>query len=145
MDLGGAFFNWSYCVLCVLSDTLALGCMMFVFCVKEAHLGMMAFVACSAPWLSEYYTTSFRMYHAQCNASATPFAQATLDHWFRQFLAIYGCLDKGVGVCILLQIHPSSSGILRNHQTIEVGAERKRNRRSCKKHRPDPCNALQMH
>ena len=59
--------------------------------------GMMAFVACSAPWCSEYYTTSFRMYHAQCNASATPLAQASLDHWFRQFLAIYGCLDREGG------------------------------------------------
>ena len=35
---GGAFFNWSYCVPCVLSDTLVSTCMMFIFCVKEADL-----------------------------------------------------------------------------------------------------------
>ena len=42
--------------------------MMFIFCVKEADLGMMAIVAYFAPWFSEQYTMSFRMYHAQCNA-----------------------------------------------------------------------------
>ena len=62
-DLGGAFSNWSYCVLCVLSDTLGLGCMMFIFC--EADLRMLAFVAYFAPWFSEYCTMSFRMYIAQ--------------------------------------------------------------------------------
>ena len=36
VDFGGAFFYWSYCVLCMLSDTLGLRCMMFIFCVKEA-------------------------------------------------------------------------------------------------------------
>ena len=29
-----AFFNWSYCALCVLSDTRVLRCMMFIFCVE---------------------------------------------------------------------------------------------------------------
>ena len=67
MDFGSAFFNWSYCVLCVLSDTLALRCMIFIFFVQEADLGMMAFVAHFAPWF-EQYTMSFRMYHVQCTA-----------------------------------------------------------------------------
>ena len=67
-DFGRAFFNWSYCVLCVLSDILVLRCMMFIFCVKEADWGMMAFVAYFAPWFSEWHTMSFRMHHAQCNA-----------------------------------------------------------------------------
>ena len=40
-DFGGAFFNWSYCVLSVLSDTLVLRCMMFIFCVKDTDLGTM--------------------------------------------------------------------------------------------------------
>ena len=53
MDFGGAFFNWSYWVLCVLSDTLVLSCMVFIFCVKEADLGMMALIAYFAPWFSE--------------------------------------------------------------------------------------------
>ena len=35
VDFGGAFFSWSYCVPCVLSDTLVLRCMMFMLCVKE--------------------------------------------------------------------------------------------------------------
>ena len=38
---------------------------MFIFCVKEADLGMMALVACFAPWFSVKYTMSFCMYHAQ--------------------------------------------------------------------------------
>ena len=46
-DLGGAFFNGSYCVLCVLSNTWGLRCTMFIFCVKEADRGMMACVAYS--------------------------------------------------------------------------------------------------
>ena len=50
---GGALFNKSYCVLRVLSDTWVLRCRMFILCVKEADWGMMAFVACFAPWLSE--------------------------------------------------------------------------------------------
>ena len=41
VDFGGAFFHWSYCVL---SDSLVLRCMMFMFRVKEADLGMTAFV-----------------------------------------------------------------------------------------------------
>ena len=45
VDFGGAFFNRSYCVRCVLSDTWLLRCMMFLFCVKETDLGMMAFAA----------------------------------------------------------------------------------------------------
>ena len=34
VDFGGAFFDWPYCVLCVLSDTFVLRCMMSIFCVK---------------------------------------------------------------------------------------------------------------
>ena len=45
VDSGGTFFNWSYYVPCVLSNTLVLRCMMFIFCVKEADSGMMDFVA----------------------------------------------------------------------------------------------------
>ena len=41
---------------------------MFIFCVKEADLGMMAVVAYVASCFSEQYTMSFRMYHAQCYA-----------------------------------------------------------------------------
>ena len=71
LDFGSVFFNWSYSVLCVLSDSLALRYMMFIFCVTEADFGMMAWVAFFAPWFSEWYTMSFRMYHAQCDTSAT--------------------------------------------------------------------------
>ena len=39
VDFGGAFFNWSYFVRCVLFDTCVLRCMMFIFCVKEALIG----------------------------------------------------------------------------------------------------------
>ena len=39
--------------LCVLSNTLFVRCMMFIFCVKEADLRMMAFVAFFAPWFSD--------------------------------------------------------------------------------------------
>ena len=42
LDFGSAFINWSECVLCVLSDTLVLRCMMFMFCVKEAYLSTIA-------------------------------------------------------------------------------------------------------
>ena len=42
VDFGGALFNWSHSVLCVLSDALVLRCTMFIFGVKEADLGMMA-------------------------------------------------------------------------------------------------------
>ena len=59
------FFHGSPDLLCVLSDALLLRCMMFIFCVREADWGMMAFVASFAPWSSELYTMSFRMYHAQ--------------------------------------------------------------------------------
>ena len=45
VDFGGAFFNWPYCVLCVVSDTW--------FCVKEADFSMIAFVVYFAPWFSE--------------------------------------------------------------------------------------------
>ena len=48
VDISYAFFHCSYCVPCVLS-TLLLRCMMFIFCIKEADLGMMAFVAYFAP------------------------------------------------------------------------------------------------
>ena len=53
VGFGGAFPNWSYCVPCVLSDTLVLRCRMFTFCVKEADWGMMAFVIYGALWFSE--------------------------------------------------------------------------------------------
>ena len=56
------------CVLCVSSNTLVLRCMLSIFCVKEADLHMMAFVAYFALWLSEWYTVFFHRYHAQCNA-----------------------------------------------------------------------------
>ena len=36
VQFGSAFFNWSYCVLSVLSDTKVLKCMIFIFYVKEA-------------------------------------------------------------------------------------------------------------
>ena len=64
VDFGSAFFNWSSCVLCVPSDTLVLRCVMFIFGVKEADLGMMALVACFAPWISELYTVYFP--HVPC-------------------------------------------------------------------------------
>ena len=32
---GSVIFKWSYCVPRVVSDTLVLRCMMFIFCVKE--------------------------------------------------------------------------------------------------------------
>ena len=48
---------------------------MFMSCVKEADLGMMAFVVYFASWFSEYYTMFFLMYHAQCNAQATPLSK----------------------------------------------------------------------
>ena len=70
MDFGGAFFNWSCCVLCVLSDTFVLRCILFMFCVRETDLGTMAFVAYFAPWLRIVHHV-LRMYHAQCNMDAT--------------------------------------------------------------------------
>ena len=53
VDFGGAFFDWSYCVPCVLSDTWGLRCRMFIFCVKEARFRMMAFGAYFASCFSE--------------------------------------------------------------------------------------------
>ena len=47
------FFNRSYCVVRVLCDTGGLRCTMFIFCVKEADGGMMAFVSYFALWFSE--------------------------------------------------------------------------------------------
>ena len=35
VDFGGAFFNWSYCVRCVLSNTLVLRCMVFCFVSRK--------------------------------------------------------------------------------------------------------------
>ena len=64
VDFGSAFFNWFYFVLRVLFYTLVLRCRMFILCVKEADLGIMAFVAYFASWLSEKYTMLFRTYHA---------------------------------------------------------------------------------
>ena len=52
VDFGGAFFNWSYCVPCVLPDTLVLTCMIFIFCVRAALLAKRAFVACFTSWFS---------------------------------------------------------------------------------------------
>ena len=46
-------FQWSYRVLCVLSDAWVLRCMMSLFCVKEADWGMMALVAYVASRFSE--------------------------------------------------------------------------------------------
>ena len=46
VDFGGAlfnWFNWFFCVLRVLSDTWGLRCTMFIFWVKEADWGMIAF------------------------------------------------------------------------------------------------------
>ena len=46
VDFGGAlfnWFNWFFCVLPVLSDTWGLRCTMFIFWVKEADWGMIAF------------------------------------------------------------------------------------------------------
>ena len=75
LDFGGAFFTWSYCVLCVLSDTWFLRCVVIICYVKEADLGMMAFVAYFALRFSEQRTMSFRTCHAQCNAQATPLSK----------------------------------------------------------------------
>ena len=47
------YFSWCYCAPCVLSDMWTLRCMMFVFCVKEADWGMMAFVVYFASWFSQ--------------------------------------------------------------------------------------------
>ena len=49
------------------------------FCVKEAEWGMMALVACSAPWFSELCLSAWTMH--------------SVPRWFRQFLVIYRCLD----------------------------------------------------
>ena len=51
VDFGGAFFNWSYCVLCVLSNTFEMHDV--IFCVKEADYGLVTLVAHFAPWFSE--------------------------------------------------------------------------------------------
>ena len=75
VDFADAFFNWSYCVLCVLSDTSVLRCMMFIFCVKAAELGMMALVAYFDPWVSEQYIIYFCMHNAQCDAQAMPLSK----------------------------------------------------------------------
>ena len=43
-------FHMSYCVLRVLSGTLVLRCMMFIFCVKEVDWGMMVLIALGLGW-----------------------------------------------------------------------------------------------
>ena len=65
---------------------------MFICYVNEADLGTMAFVAYFAPWFSKWHM-SFRVYREQhpCPRNTT--------RWFRQFLVIYRCLDKGGGLC----------------------------------------------
>ena len=71
---------------------------MFTSCVKEAEWGTMAFVACSAPWFSESYTLSFRMYHAQCNRVSNARVQATLGFGavnFRSFTVAWPLNDDG--------------------------------------------------
>ena len=57
VDFGGAFFNWFYCVPCVLPDTLVLRSMKFIFCVKAALLAKRAFVS----WFSEWYIMPTRV------------------------------------------------------------------------------------
>ena len=57
-----------HCVLCVL-------CVRYLGFERQRIWGTMAFVAYVAPWFSEQYTRSFCMYHAQCNASATPLSK----------------------------------------------------------------------
>ena len=74
-------------MLCVLSDTLVLGCMMFIFCVKEADLGMMAFVA--------YFALGFQN-STPCLSACTMHSVTRKQHpcpsntrrWFRHFLVI---------------------------------------------------------
>ena len=67
---------------------------MFIFCVKEADWGMMAWVAYVAPWFSEEHTMSFRMYHVTVYRISNTLVQATLGVGsvnFRSFT------DKGGG------------------------------------------------
>ena len=90
---GGAVFNWSHCVLRVLSDTWALRCVMVMFCVKEADWGTMALVAYNAPWVSECLSAC-AMHSATRKQHPCP---SNARHWFRQFQVIYGCLDNGGG------------------------------------------------
>ena len=101
---GAALFNRSYCVLRVLSNTWALSCRMFMFCVKEADWGMMAFVAYFVPWFSDQYTTSFRKHQAQGTAEATP--------WAKQHENISGdlpLLGQGEGVVVVPPITTGSN------------------------------------
>ena len=81
-------------LLSVLSDTLVLRCMMFRVCFKEADWGMMACCSTFAPWLSENHTMSFRLYSVTQKQHPCP---SNTRHWFRQFLVISHCLDKGMG------------------------------------------------
>ena len=94
VDFGGAFFNRYSCVLCVLSDTWGLRCMMFIFCAKEADWGMMAFVGYLATWFSESYTC-FRMHRVTRKQHACP---SNTRRWFRQFLVTYIAWTRGGGV-----------------------------------------------
>ena len=88
--LAFAFFNWCYCVLCVLFDTLVLRrMMMIIFCVKEADLGMMALVAYLACCLSACAMHSVTRKQNSCPSNTR--------RWFHQFLVIHRCLDQGGG------------------------------------------------
>ena len=92
VDFGGAFFSWSYCVLCVLC-TLVLRCTMFIFCFKEADWGMMALYHIlplgfqnNTPCLSACTIHSVMRKQHPCPSNT--------GRWFRQYMFIYCCLDK---------------------------------------------------
>ena len=98
VDLGGVLFNLFCCVPCVLPDTLGLRCTKFILCVKAALLAKRAFVVCFASWFSEWdfmTTRVSRKLRRPCPGNTR--------RWFRQFLVIYRCLDKGVGG-LLIQV-----------------------------------------
>ena len=71
---------------------------MFIVCVKEADLGMMAFVACSAPWLSEWYTMSFHVYHAQCTLVQVTLGVGAVNFWL---FTVAWPREVGVSTCPL--------------------------------------------
>ena len=77
VDFGGAFFNWFYCVPCVLPDTLVLRSTKFIFCVRAALLAKRAFVACFTSWFSEKYIMSTRV-STKLRSVSNTLVQATL-------------------------------------------------------------------
>ena len=67
---------------------------MSMFCVREACLAMMTFVALFSPWLSESCTIHDMWTKHRAERKQHP-CTSNSGRWFCQFLAICRWLDKG--------------------------------------------------